>query len=187
MLAGSMTVLVLAAACGGGDDAGPAPGLFESQGVIDWDPIATRAELAERSDRVVIGTLSDVADGYVFGSSIDDEFGSPVLELLLDVGDTDPFRVLWWYVPGHDLDDVRAAFPIGSRLAVFATRFEVPTSDAASMHHVGRDDHDHWQWTNPQGLLLEDPESGDVTWYNPEVTFADAPPPLSPLEAWVEM
>jgi len=173
-----ITVLV-----GCGDD-DPAPGLFESQGVIDWDPVATRAELAAMSDTVVIGTLVDVDDGYMVGSSIDDEFGSPEIELVIDTVNDEPMRLLWYYAPGFSLDQIRDAFPIGARVVVYATRFVVPESDQGSYHHIGDVDHVHWRWTNPQGLIVEDPDTGDIVVYNSAVTFDDAPAGDAELEAW---
>jgi len=181
----SVLAIALLAACTTQDRRDPPPGLFESQGIIDWDPVSTRTELAARSDAVVLGTLVDVRDGYVVGSSIDDEFGSPELELIIDVGVDEPMRLLWPYLPGYSLDEVRDAFPIGARMVVYAKRFEVADLDKDSFHHIGAADHDHWRWTNPQGVILEDPDTDDIGLYNPSVVFDDAPPTDSDLGAWL--
>lgn len=178
-------VISLLAGCGH-EDRDPPPGLFESQGTLDWDRVSTLAELAAQSDAVVLGTLVDVEEGYVFGSSIDDEFGTPEIELIIDTGTDEPVRLIWRYAPGYSLDEIRTAFPIGARLVVYATRFDVAESDEGPFHHhIGDADHAHWRWTNPQGVILEDPGTGQILVYNPSVIFDDAPPAGADLGAWL--
>ena len=173
LVASLVLAAVVMAGCGSAD---PTLGLFESQGVIDWDSVGTLEELAALSDVIVLGTLIDVEEGYVVGSSVDDESASPEIELIINTGAVEPMRLLWSYAPGYSVDEIRRALPIGARLVVYATEFAVPASDQGSYHHIGDEDHAHWRWTNPQGLMVEDPQTGELLVYAPPAAFSDVAP-----------
>ncbi len=180
-----VALLLFGATCGG-EEPQPAPGIFESQGVIDFDPAPTLLALAERSEMTLIGWLVDVEEGYVWGESPDSVDATPVLELIIDRGTIDePIRLLWWYTPGYDLDAVKEAFPIGSRVVAYVVPFEVPAGEAELWHHIPDEEHEHWQLTSIQGFMIEDPETGGVVRYDSILDFDDPPPVDAPLEDWL--
>ena len=114
------SVVALAALVGAscGDDEEPAvvaPGLFEVVPEGDYDPSPTLVDLAARSDRVVLGAIVDVEEGWRYGDSPTDPDASRMIELIVESGEMDgPIHLNWPYPMGYEIDDIREAMPIAS-------------------------------------------------------------------------
>ncbi len=183
----ALVMVVTVAACGADEPTGDALPLLPAAVAGDYDPADSLGELADRSTISVIGTLVDIQEGFIFGESADDEFGSRYLELLVDTASDDGlFRLVWPYPAGPSLDAIRAVSPIGARMVIYAidwdTAFPPPQ---ANYFHVGDGDHVHHVLTTPQGILVEDPATGTVQLGDPSAPFDDAPAAGATLDAWL--
>jgi len=175
----------------------PAPGLFSALGDdVDDVRFPSLFAMAEASDLATEGWLVDVEDGY----TIDGVDGTRrrMIELIVDRATIDePIRLLWEYPPGFELDEIMEALPVGSRMVVYADRFDVPAAERSRWHHAAVDGEDpddvvgdpdgghrHWIPVTARGVFVEDPETALVDRYD-DITYLDEPDPDAPLEDWL--
>ncbi|MCB0966689.1 MAG: hypothetical protein KDB37_07625 [Ilumatobacter sp.] len=172
-----------------GDEEEPqvvAPGLLQSLPTGDYEAATTLTELAERSDRVTMGTVVDVEEGFRFGDAADDPGASRFIELIVESGELDgPIHVVWPYEYGYDIDVIRESMPIGAPIVLYLTDFRTIAAEKG-WYHLGPDDgHTHWIPTTPQGVILADSEAGVARLGDPSAPLTDAPPVDGDFEAWL--
>ena len=149
----------------------------------DFNPAATAADLAERSQVAVEVTLVDVEDGRYFG----DQQGEPEgvhLNLVFESGQGDTYYVQIPRSIDSDVDTLRELFPLGSRNVIFL----IPNDDPIDgIWFNVREDGNEWFFTTPQGWILEDPGRG-IIWplrgLTDEPPFPEDPAPRD-LEDWL--
>jgi hypothetical protein len=165
---------VVGAACG--DEEEPevvAPGLFEALPEADYEPSPTLVDLAARSDRVVLGAIVDVPEA------------SRMIELIVESGEMDgPIHLNWPYPMGYEIDDIKNAVPIASRVVLYLTDFRT-VAEEPGWFHLGEGEHTHWVLTTPQGIILADAEDGTPILGDPSAPFRDAPPADAEFPEWV--
>ena len=186
-LAGLVVLATLSAACGGEDEPEVvAPGLLDSLDAGDYEPAATLAELAERSDRTAIGTVVDVEEGWRFGDGPDDPEAIRKIELIVEAGELDgPIHVIWPYAARYEIDVIRESMPIGAPVVLYLSAFTAP-EDESGWYHLGPDDgHSHWELTTPQGVIIADSEAGVAVLGDPSAPFDDAPPLDGDFDRWL--
>ena len=188
-MAGLVALVTLSAAgCGNNDDEPGivAPGLLDSLEAGDYEPAATLAELADRSDRTAMGTIVDVEEGWRFGTGPDDPEATRKIELIVEAGELDgPIHVIWPYEQRYEIDVIRESMPIGAPVVLYLTEFTAPR-DEPGWYHLGPDDgHTHWELTTPQGVILADSEAGVAVLGDPSVPFDDAPAPDGDFDLWL--
>jgi hypothetical protein len=177
---------VIGAACG--DEEEPevvAPGLFEALPEADYEPSPTLVDLAARSDRVVLGAIVDVEEGWRYGDSPTDPEASRMIELIVESGEMDgPIHLNWPYPMGYEIDDIKNAVPIASRVVLYLTDFRT-VAEEPGWFHLGEGEHTHWVLTTPQGIILADAEDGTPILGDPSAPFRDAPPADAEFPEWV--
>lgn len=187
-LLGSVLIASLAvSACGSDDEpVAAAPGLFDIVRAGDYEPASTLSELADRSDRVAMGTIVDVEEGWRFGDAPDDPASSRMIELIVESGEPDgPIHVVWPYVHGYEIDAIRESMPIGAPVVLYLSDFRT-IADEPGWYHLGPDDqHTHWMLTTPQGIVLADSEAGVAVLGDPSAPFNDAPSLDAEFTEWV--
>ena len=186
MLAVVAVASLVAAGCGDEEPAAVAPGLLESLPPGDYEPAGSLSELAARSDRVVMGSIVDVEEGWWFDESPNDLGAKHMVELIVESGEMDgPIHVNWPYVAGFEIDAVRDAMPIGSRVVLYLVDFRTIAEDPRWYHTGPDDEHTHWVLTTPQGVIMADPETGAPILGDPSLPFDDEPPAGSDLVEWI--
>ena len=182
-----MVAMLTAAGCGG--DKKPeivAPGLLETIERGDEEPAGSLTELAERSNRAVMGTIVDVEEGWRYGDGPDDPEATRKVELIVEAGELDgPIHVIWPYESRYDIEAIRQAMPIGAPVVLYLSEFTAHR-DEPGWYHLGPDDgHTHWELTTPQGIIVADSELGAAVLGDPSAPFDDAPPLDGEFDLWL--
>ncbi len=202
-----VAVLAIVSACGGDERevASPTFDQYFSSFTLDYEPAKDRTELAARSTLVVEATLVDVVDGPIFGDSADDPFAS---RFALFVFQSDlvsvPIGVMLprpTIVDGNKLEiaSIRDAVPLGARAVLYLAPWPYgPISAEEQKLWFGLDGGlqvlsfvegvQVWQFTTPQGFILENtPDTGVATILpiGADGGLADAPPKDADVGSWL--
>jgi hypothetical protein len=185
-------VLMSAVACGNGSaeseytNAMTYELYFDSFG-SDFEPAASLAELADRSDVVTLGRLVDVVDGPIFA---DDPADPLAARYAIFVFETDDgiVPVVMDRPNTSRIETLKPVMPLNARAALYLHKIEQLPDDEAQLWHGL--ELPIFTFTTPQGLIWEqqpgDPATIDAPIHGgSDFPLADAPAAGSAIESWV--